>query len=111
MTTTSSRPVLFLRKREERRVRAGHAWVFSNEIDTDRAPLKGIAPGSEVLLKGSKGQLLGTAYCNPASLIACRLLKTSTVGKRVIRCYDERLPSRFRSTDLGEHLFIWAGRF
>ena len=29
-------------------------------------------------------------------LVACRLLNTSTVGKRVIRCFEERLPARLR---------------
>ena len=30
-------------------------------------------------------------------LVACRLLNTSTVGQRVIRCYANDLPARFRN--------------
>lgn len=32
-------------------------------------------------------------------LVACRLLKTSTVGKRVIRCFERTLPARWRAGD------------
>ena len=30
---------LFLKKHEDRRIRAGHLWVFSNEVDVRRSPL------------------------------------------------------------------------
>ena len=39
-------PVLYLRKGAERRLRAGHLWVYSNEVDTQRSPLPGFEPGS-----------------------------------------------------------------
>jgi len=38
-------PKLYLRRREERRIAAGHPWVFSNEVATERSPLAGFAPG------------------------------------------------------------------
>ena len=41
-------PVLYLRKGAERRLRAGHLWVYSNEVDTQRSPLPGFEPGSQV---------------------------------------------------------------
>ena len=77
MTTTPSSealPRVRLRKREERRIRAGHLWVFSNEIDTARTPLKGLEPGSDVVPEDSTGRPLGVGYVNPASLIAVRLV-------------------------------------
>ena len=43
--------VLRLRRGEERRLRAGHLWVYSNEVDTDRTPLKGLTPGAEVVIE------------------------------------------------------------
>jgi 23S rRNA (cytosine1962-C5)-methyltransferase len=65
---------LKLKKREERRLRAGHTWIFSNEIDTKATPLKGLTPGETVNIEGANGQALGSAYVNPASLISARLI-------------------------------------
>ena len=31
-----------LKRGEDRRLRAGHLWVFSNEVDTERTPLAGL---------------------------------------------------------------------
>lgn len=64
---------LRLKKREERRLEAGHLWVFSNEIDTAFAPIKGIEPGSPGVLESSSGKFLAHAYINPASLICARV--------------------------------------
>lgn len=65
---------LFLRKGEERRLLAGHLWVFSNEVDVRRSPLTGFEPGQDALVADAHGRVLGTAYVNPASLIAARLV-------------------------------------
>lgn len=65
---------LFLKRGEERRLRAGHLWVFSNEVDVKRSPLTAFSPGQAVLVADSAGHMLGTAYVNPASLIAARLV-------------------------------------
>ena len=65
---------LILKKGEERRIRAGHLWVFSNEVDTQQTPLKGLEPGEFVNIADSRGKPLGTAYANPASLITARLV-------------------------------------
>lgn len=63
-----------LKKNEERRIRAGHLWVFSNEIDVRATPLTGFEPGQLVRLLAHNGQVLGLGYINPASLISVRLL-------------------------------------
>jgi len=64
---------LYLRKGEERRLRAGHDWIYSNEIDTARSPLKGLEPGQTVDILTQKGQWLARAYANPYSLIVARI--------------------------------------
>lgn len=64
---------LFLKRGEDRRIRAGHAWVFSNEADVVRSPLTGFTPGEQINVADSAGRLLGSAYVNPASLIAARI--------------------------------------
>ena len=66
-------PVLRLKRGEERRLRSGHLWVYSNEVDTAATPLKPLTPGGEVVVEDSRGKPLGRAYANPHSLICARL--------------------------------------
>ncbi|MEE4249147.1 MAG: class I SAM-dependent rRNA methyltransferase [Alcanivoracaceae bacterium] len=66
-------PVLRLKRGEERRIRSGHLWVYSNEVDTAATPLKALTPGGEVVVEDSRGKPLGRAYANPHSLICARL--------------------------------------
>ncbi len=67
-------PPLRLRRNEERRINAGHAWVFSNEVDVSRTPLTAFEPGDQVLIEDSRGAAIGTGYVNPRSLICARLV-------------------------------------
>ncbi len=67
---------LFIKKREERRVRAGHLWIFSNEVDTAKSPLKQFSPGEIAEIRTYSGNYLATGYVNPKSLIAARVLET-----------------------------------
>lgn len=60
-----------LKPHHDRRVAAGHPWVFSNEIDGD---VKAMPPGGVVDVVDDKGKFLGRGYGNPASLIAVRIL-------------------------------------
>lgn len=69
-----SLPPLVLKPREERRLQAGHLWVFSNEIDVERTPLTGFAPGAQAEVRSSAGRFLGYAYVNPRTLISARIL-------------------------------------
>lgn len=65
---------LRLRKNEERRLLAGHAWVFSNEVDIAATPIKDLTPGQPVLIEDHRGKAIGTGYANPQSLICARLV-------------------------------------
>ncbi len=65
---------LVLRKGEERRLRAGHLWVFSNEVDVARTPLTALQPGQPVQLLDAAGKALGSGYAHPNTLIAARLV-------------------------------------
>ena len=69
-----SLPPLRLRKDEDRRLRAGHLWVFSNEVDVAHTPLTAFAPGDVVEVQDARGAPLGVGYVNPRSLIAARLV-------------------------------------
>ncbi|MBM3202807.1 class I SAM-dependent rRNA methyltransferase [Candidatus Woesearchaeota archaeon] len=67
-------PALRLKKNEDQRLKAGHLWIFSNEVDIALTPLKGFEPGQLVGVENARGEALGLAYVNPASLISARIL-------------------------------------
>ncbi len=67
-------PALVLRKGEDARLRAGHLWVFSNEVDVGRSPLTSFEPGTAVAIVDHRDKPLGIGYVNPHSLIAARLV-------------------------------------
>lgn len=64
---------LVLKKDEDRRIRAGHLWVFSNEVDVAKSPLTEFTPGEEATLLNAQGKTLGSLCVNPNSLICGRL--------------------------------------
>ncbi len=70
----TSLPPLALKPREERRLQAGHLWIFSNEVDVEATPLTAFTPGDIVQLRSSGDRFLGYAYVNPRSLISARVL-------------------------------------
>jgi len=69
-------PTVILRAGEDRRVRAGHPWAFSNEILMD-ADAKAIPVGSLATLRAPGGEPLALVTFNPHSLIAARVLSTN----------------------------------
>ena len=73
-TPSAALPPLRLKKNEERRLKAGHLWVYSNEIDISQTPLKDFEPGTSVSIEDNRGHVLGTGYVNPNSLISARLI-------------------------------------
>jgi 23S rRNA (cytosine1962-C5)-methyltransferase len=69
-------PVLRLKRNEDRRLHAGHLWIFSNEVDTAQSPLPKFKAGELVRVLAHNDRALGLAYVNPKSLIAARMLET-----------------------------------
>lgn len=92
---------LVLKKREQRRIRSGHPWVFSNEVDTRKSPLKQFSPGQQVKVVASDGKLLGTGYVNPRSLICTRIFS----GKQEPLDYKLLKKRIENALDLRETLF------
>ncbi|HEY3808489.1 MAG TPA: class I SAM-dependent rRNA methyltransferase [Steroidobacteraceae bacterium] len=74
-------PPLQLKRGEDRRLRAGHLWVFSNEVDTEATALTGLATGALVRVLSDREQFLGYAYVNPHALICARILSRSPVHR------------------------------
>ncbi len=61
---------IFLKKNEERRLKRGHLWVFSNEIEKT----EGVSEGGLVEIFDSSARFLAVGYYNPGTLIAARIL-------------------------------------
>ncbi len=68
---TGSLPIWRLRRGMDRRFRAGHPWVYSNELFDSP---KGVDPGALVELRDSGGKFLARGFGNPKSLISFRAL-------------------------------------
>ncbi|MDD5274800.1 MAG: class I SAM-dependent rRNA methyltransferase [Methylovulum sp.] len=97
-----SHPILYLKKNEDQRLRKGHLWVFSNEIDTQRSPLDAFVPGDLAQIQSSDGKAMGTAYVNPQALICARLLSRKANLKFGGNFFKERLTT---ALSLREKLF------
>jgi len=75
--TSAELPVLRLKRHEERRLLAGHLWVFSNEVDIAQTPLNRFHAGALARVLTHQDRSLGVAYVNPHSLICARLLQSA----------------------------------
>jgi 23S rRNA (cytosine1962-C5)-methyltransferase len=84
-------PELYLKKNEDKRLRKGHAWIFSNEVDTKRSPLDAFSAGDLVVIKDSTGKALGSAYINPNTLVCARLISRKPSQKIGGNFFKERL--------------------
>ncbi|WP_370981622.1 class I SAM-dependent rRNA methyltransferase [Agaribacterium sp. ZY112] len=71
-------PTLYLKKNADKRLRQGHLWIYSNEVDTKRSPLTGFETGSLVIVENDKGRALGIATLNPKVLMCGRLITRNT---------------------------------
>lgn len=65
---------LHLNKNSERRLRQGHQWIYSNEVDAKKSSLRTFQAGEQILVVASDGTLMGTAIMSPTNLICARLI-------------------------------------
>ena len=94
-------PPIHLLPGQDRRPRAGHPWIYSNELRMDAAA-KALPPGAPVCLFSSEGRPLAIALFNPHSLIAARVItrnKDATIDAAFV---ERRLARALR---LRERLF------
>ncbi|MFZ2315934.1 MAG: class I SAM-dependent rRNA methyltransferase [Gammaproteobacteria bacterium] len=66
-------PTILLKKDQDRRIRTGHPWIFSNEINLALTPIKGLTAGDLVTVLSPEKKVMGVAYVNPHSLISARI--------------------------------------
>lgn len=86
----------------DRRVRLGHNWIFSNEIDTSQTPLNAFSPGEIARVVDVGRNPVGLAYVNPNALIAGRLLTRDVRATIDAKWIAQRLR---RALDLRERVY------
>ncbi len=95
-------PTLFLKKDQERRLLAGHLWIYSNEVDTQRSSLSGFTAGQLVTVISHQQKPLGIAYLNPNTLLCARLLSRDPRTRIDTDFFSQRLATALA---LRERLF------
>ena len=86
MTEEVAYPALYLKRGEDARLRGGHLWVFSNEVDVGRSPLTDFQAGDACVVIDSQNKPIGIGYVNPNSLICARL-----VHRGIAHAFDRSL--------------------
>ncbi len=67
---------IFLKRHEERRIKLGHLWIFSNEIDK----IQGNADNGDMVdVNDARGDFMGTGFYNKNSLISVRMLSADSI--------------------------------
>lgn len=94
-------PTIKILPGEDRRLRNGSPWLFSNELRMDEAA-RAVPRGSLVRLMAPSGKMLGVAQFNPHSLIAARML-TRNKDAQIDRGFIARRLAR--ALQLRERLF------
>lgn len=89
-----------LLKNEDKRIKAGHLWIYSNELDAKYSAVKSIEPGSLVQVQSADGKSLGIGYINPHSLISVRLLTRRNDETINQKWFERRLKQAWRLRDL-----------
>ena len=77
-----------LNKNEERRIKSGHPWVFSNEI---REVSGERSSGSAAELYDAAGGFIGVGHYNPNSLIALRLVSRLREDIDTVEFFEKRI--------------------
>jgi len=84
---------IFLGRGEDRRIRGGHPWIFSNEIREIRGEKR---PGVAAEIRDSEGSFIGAGYYNPSSLIAVRMVARRQVDMDTAAFFSERMATALR---------------
>lgn len=83
---------VILERNEDKRIRNGHLWVFSNEI----ANVTGNPSNGELVeVCDSKGKLLGVGFYNKNSLIAVRMISNSP-NDNLSELFSKRIENAFK---------------
>lgn len=93
---------LRLLPKADRRVRLGHSWIFSNEVDTAKTPLAAFEAGELCAVEDARGKPVGIAYVNPNALICARILTSNVRATIDERWFAQRMR---RALELRERIY------
>ena len=62
-----SLPSLRLKANADRRLRAGHLWVYSNEVDVTATPLQGFQAGQQAVLEAANASRWASSHSVPTT--------------------------------------------
>ncbi len=82
---SSDLPCLFLKSQSDKRIKRGHLWVYSNEVDTQKSPLGQFDVGQQVQVCQASGKALGVAFVNPNNLICARLVGRARLDRKTLQ--------------------------
>lgn len=84
-------PTLRLNPKADYRLKHGHLWVYSNEIDNKHFPLTNLQPGELAIVENAMGKKLGLAYVNPNTLICARMLTNDMAATLDFEFFTQRI--------------------
>jgi len=93
---------LWLVAKADKRVRLGHNWIFSNEVDQSHTALASFAPGELARVVDNGRNPVGLAYVNPNALICARILTRDVRASIDASWFANRIR---RALELRERLF------
>lgn len=91
-----------LKKDAERRIKAGHLWIFSNDIDTQHNSLKNYSAGELVRIETAFGKTIAIGYINPQCLLCIRILSHELNKKIDVDFFIQRITQAQKKR---EHVF------
>lgn len=86
---------LILKPNEERRLKAGHLWIYRDEIER----LDRIEPGELVHVYDARKRCLGTAYAHPESKLTARMMSKKALSELKPAWWADRLADAMRRRD------------
>lgn len=91
---------LLLNAQADRRIKKGHLWIYSNEVNVAKTPIKSFAPGDLAEVFSAGGHSLGLAFINPNALICGRLLTRDSRQRLDARFLRQRLVQALHLRDM-----------
>lgn len=82
---------VILKKDADRRIKAGHLWIFSNDIDTQKSPLKNYTPGEQVRIETAFGTPIAMGYINPHCLLCVRVFTLDVSQKIDLNFFTQKI--------------------
>jgi 23S rRNA (cytosine1962-C5)-methyltransferase len=82
---------LRLKKNEDIRLKQGHLWIYSNEVNTAITPFSNFQPGQLVRIEDAQAKPLGLGYVNPHTLLSARLLTRDADASINQQFFEQRL--------------------